>query len=76
MTTAVLLSTNQKLKAPPPDVSFFPLRPGLKGRFRWTNARHLKEPEVQSFKVEQAANNSGRLSVASVSGPIKTKGAY
>src|SRR5207253_10991699 len=29
-----------------------------------------------SFKVEQAANGSGRISVSSVSGPIKTKGIY
>jgi len=76
VTTAVLQSTNQKPKTPPPDVSYFPLKAGIKGSYRWTNARHLKKPEVQSFKVEQAANGSGRLSVSSVSGPIKTKGAY
>src|SRR5205814_1094392 len=36
----------------------------------------LKKPEVQSFKVIQAANESARLSVSSVSGPIHTRGAY
>jgi hypothetical protein len=76
VTTAVLLATNQKAKAPPPDVDYFPMRTGLKGQFRWTNAKHLKTAEVQKFKVEQAANGSGRISVDSVSGPIKTKGAY
>jgi len=76
VTTAVLLATNQKPEAPPPDVDYFPLRPGLKGTFRWTNAKHFKQSEVQSFKVDQAANGSGRISLSSVSGPIKVKGAY
>src|SRR5262249_10698394 len=76
VTNAVLVSTSLDPLPPPSDLDFFPLRPGLKGRFEWTNARHLKKPEVQSFKVDQATNGSGRISVASVSGPIKTRGAY
>src|SRR5262245_15411985 len=76
ITSAVLVSTNLKPQPPPSDLDFFPLRPGMKGRFQWTNNRHLKKPEVQSFKVDQATNGSGRISVESVSGPIKTKGAY
>ena len=61
VTTAVLVSTNQTPQPPPPDVSYFPLRPGFAGSFRWTNAARLKKPEVQSFKVEQAANGSARI---------------
>jgi hypothetical protein len=76
VTTAVLLKTTLAPEPPPPDVSYFPLRAGFKGQFRWTNATHLKQPEVQSFKVDQAANGSGRVSIQSVSGPIKVKGAY
>jgi hypothetical protein len=75
VTTAMLVSTNLAPKVPPPDANYFPLVAGLKGKFRWTSS-HFKEPEVQSFKVDQAANGSGRISLSSVSGPIKTKGAY
>src|SRR5262245_37083080 len=75
-TSAALVSTNQRPIAPPADANFFPLRTGLTGTFRWTNKKHLKEPEVQKFKVDQAANGSGRIGVESVSGPIKVKGAY
>jgi len=75
VTTAVLVSTSLTPQQPPPDVDYFPLTAGLKGRFQWTNA-HLKKPEVQSFKVVQAANGSARLTVSSVSGPIHTQGAY
>ena len=75
-TTAELLSTTLTPKAPPPDTNYFPLIPGLKGKFRWTNARYFKQPEVQSFKVDQAANGSGRISLSTVSGPVKAKGVY
>jgi hypothetical protein len=76
VTTAVLIATNQRPAATPSDANYFPLRKGFKGSFRWTNAKHLGKPEIQMFTVEQAANNSGRIGVASVSGPIKVKGAY
>ena len=76
VTTAVLDSTSLTPSLPPPDVSYFPLQLGSKGTFRWTNTRDLKAPEVQSFKIDQAANGSARLVVSTVSGPIKAKGAY
>ncbi len=76
VTSGELISTDLVQQVPPPDVDYFPLRQGLTGRFQWTNATHLKKPEVQSFKVDQAANGSAVISVASVSGPIKTKGNY
>ncbi|MDX6512579.1 MAG: hypothetical protein QOE36_2083, partial [Gaiellaceae bacterium] len=76
VTTAQLVSTSLRPKPSPSDVSYFPLTAGVKGTFRWTNARYLKQPEVQSFKVEQAANGSGRISLATVSGPIKAKAQY
>ena len=31
---------------------------------------------MQSYKVDQAANDSAQLSIATVSGPLKAKGAY
>ena len=76
VTTAELLSTNLPPKAPPPDANYFPLVVGTNGRFRWTDTRYLKQPVVQSFKVEQAANDSAQVSIQTVSGPIKAKGAY
>jgi hypothetical protein len=77
VTTAVLQSTNQTPKAPPPDVNYFPLKKGLKARYSWTNSKYLKQkPSVQDFTVDQVVNSSARVSVKSVSGPIKVAGAY
>jgi hypothetical protein len=76
VTTAVLQSTNQSAKAPPPDASYFPLRVGIKGSYRWTNTKHLNKPEVEKFSIDQAANGTAIAKFASVSGPIKAAGAY
>lgn len=76
VTTAVLDSTNQTPLAPPADENYFPLQQGLSGTYSWTNKRYLKKPEVQTFTVAQAANDSAQVSVKSVSGPIRVNGAY
>jgi hypothetical protein len=76
VTTSVLQSTNQIPKSPPPDADYFPLALTVKGVYRWTNARYLKKPEVQSFVIDQVSNGSARISVKSVSGPIKVSAAY
>lgn len=76
VTTSVLQSTNQTPKPPPADVSYFPLDLTVKGVYRWTNARYLKKPEVESFKIDQVSNGSARVSVKYVSGPIKVAAAY
>ena len=76
VTTAVLQSTNQKAKTPPPDANYFPLKKGLKTRYRWSNTKYMKKPSVQDFVVDQVVNGSARISVKSVSGPIKSAGAY
>ncbi len=76
VTTAVLLETNQKPQASPPDANYFPLAKGQTLSYRWTNARHLKSPVVEKFVVDAASNGSARFTVASVSGPIKVAGAY
>jgi hypothetical protein len=72
----VLQSTNQKAKAPPPDVDYFPLKKGLKARYSWTNTKYMKKASVQDFTVDQVVNASARVSVKSVNGPIKVAGAY
>jgi hypothetical protein len=75
-TTAMLLATNLRPKTPPSDANYFPLIVGQNGRFQWTNTRYLKQPVVQSYKVEQVVNDSAQLSISTVSGPIKSRGAY
>jgi len=76
VTTATLQSTNQAPQKPPVDGSYFPLRVGLKGVYRWTNARYLKKPVVERSSVDQASNGTAIVKVQSVSGPIKVAGAY
>jgi hypothetical protein len=76
VTTSVLQQTNQVPKPPPPDEAYFPLVTTLKGVYRWTNTKHLKKPQVESFQVDQVSNGSERISVKSVSGPIKVQAAY
>jgi hypothetical protein len=76
VTTSVLQSTNQVPSAPPTDVDYFPLATTVKGVYRWTNAKHFKKPQVESFAVDQVSNGSARISVKSVSGPIKVAAAY
>ena len=76
VTTAVLESTNLTPKDPPPDANYFPIKKGLKERYRWTNTKWLKKPSVQDFTMDQVLNGSARVSVKSVSGPIRVAGAY
>jgi hypothetical protein len=75
-TTAVLQSTNQQAASPPPDADYFPLRPGMKGTYRWTNTKYFKKPEVEKYTVDQAANGTAIVKFSSVSGPMKVAGAY
>ena len=44
VTTAVLQSTNQKAQAAPADPSYFPLRVGTKGTYRWAKEKYLLKP--------------------------------
>jgi hypothetical protein len=76
VTTVELTATNQTPKDPPPDADYFPLRKGLKARYSWTNTKYMKKPSVQAFAVDQVVNGSARVTVKSVSGPIKVAGAY
>ena len=76
VTTATLQETNQKPQAPPVDGAYFPMQAGLKGKYRWTNTKYFKKPEVESYTVDQAANGTAILKVQSVSGPMKVAGAY
>ena len=92
ISTAVLQQTNQTATSPPPSVAYFPMKAGLKGTYRWTNAVHFKAastchkltcslgtkvtPEVESFEVSQASNGTAIAKFQSLSGPLKVAGAY
>jgi hypothetical protein len=76
VTTVILQTTNQTAQPPPFDSNYFPMKAGLKGTYRWTNTRYFKKPEVESFSVDQAANDTAIIKVQSVSGPMKVAGAY
>jgi hypothetical protein len=76
VTTSMLQSTNLTPKPLPPDVNWFPMQKGLKGTFRWTNAKHLKKPEVEKYVMDQVANGSSRVSVTCVSGQIRCAALY
>ncbi|HVC87485.1 MAG TPA: hypothetical protein VNC40_08680 [Gaiellaceae bacterium] len=76
VTTSVLQSTNLVAKALPSDVNWFPMEKGLTGTYRWTNAKHLKKPEIEKYVIDQVANGSARASFTCVSGQIRCAALY
>jgi hypothetical protein len=76
VTTAVLQSTNQQPAPPPDDGDYFPFTQGSTLTYRLTNTKHLKVAEVERFSIDAVVNNTARLTVQSVSGPIKLQGSY
>lgn len=76
VTTSTLVSTNLAPKAAPSDARYLPFVRGATARFRWTNSKHMKQPSVQLVTVDEVLNESARLSVKHVSGPIRVAGSY
>jgi hypothetical protein len=76
ITTAVLTDTNQVAAPPPPDANYFPLVKGKAHRYSWSNPKHLKAPSIQDVTVSQTANNSARVDVKHVKGPIRVAASY
>lgn len=76
VTSVELLSTDLKPLPNRPDKNYFPLRLGLKGTYKWTSSKHLKQPEIETMSVDAAVNRTARIDVKSVSGPIKAVGEY
>jgi len=74
--TAELKETNQKPAAAPVDANYFPLKQGKKAKYRWSNSRWMKKPSVEQFTVSQTANQSARVDVKHISGPIRVAGSY
>jgi hypothetical protein len=76
VTTSVLQSTSLTPAAVPSDVDWFPLTQGLTERYRWTNTKHLSEPEVEQVAIQASQNATARFTVTSVSGPIRASASY
>jgi hypothetical protein len=76
VTTSVLQTTSLTPKATPDDLDYFPLTQGLTQRYRWTNSRHLIQPEVQQVAIQASLNGTARFTVTSVSGPVRASASY
>jgi hypothetical protein len=73
---ADLLSTSLTPLPAPSDANYFPLVAGRSATFRWRNDHHMKHWSRQRFTTTQVVNNSARVDVKSLSGPIKVAGSY
>ena len=73
---AVLRSTTLTPKPLPPDTNLLPLNLGDSMTFRWRNDRHLKQWSTQRLSVSDVVNNTSRVDVKQVSGPITVAGSY
>jgi hypothetical protein len=76
VTNAALLSTNLHPSSSLPDVDYFPLRQGLTARYRMSNNKHLRQPEIEKLSIDAVANRTARVSMKSVSGPMRVAGVY
>ena len=73
---AELIATNQTPRPAPPDTSYLPLNTGGRAVFSWRNSRHMRKPSKQQFTVAQVVNNTARVDVKNISGPIRVAGSY
>ncbi len=73
---AVLVSTTLKPLALPSDENLMPLNRGDSAIFRWRNTRHMKRWSRQRFDVAEVVNNTARVNVKDLSGPIRVAGSY
>ena len=73
---AELYSTNLLPRTAPSDASYLPFTTGKSQDFRWRNNKHMKTWARQRFTVSQVVNNSARVDVKNLSGPIKVAGSY
>jgi hypothetical protein len=73
---SALVSTNRMALPLPPDVNLLPLNRGDSATYRWRNSRHMKRWSRQRFDVTEVVNNTARVDVKRVSGPINVAGGY
>ena len=73
---AELYNTNLTPRPTPTDANLLPLNRGRSQDFRWRNTRYMKRWSRQRFTVAQVVNNTARVDVKNVSGPIRVAGSY
>jgi hypothetical protein len=73
---AQLISTNLKPLRVPTDDNLLPLNRGERADFRWRNSKHMKRWSRQRFEVAEVVNQSARVDVKHLSGPINVTGSY
>ena len=73
---SVLTETSLTPRALPSDRNLLPLNRGDTMSYRWRNSRHMKAWSRQRFEVAQVVNNSSRVDVKHISGPINVAGSY
>jgi hypothetical protein len=76
LTRAELKSTNLKARPLPSDVNLLPLNRGDHATFRWRNSKHMRAWSRERFDVSQVVNNSAKVDVKHLSGPIRVAGSY
>ncbi len=76
VSTSQLVSTNRPALPLPAEVNLLPLNRGDSATYRWRNNRHMKAWSRQRFDVTEVVNNTARVDVKRLSGPIKVVGGY
>jgi hypothetical protein len=71
-----LVSTNRAPLPLPSDLNLLPLNRGDAATYRWRNSRHMRRWSRQRFDVTEVVNNTARVDVKRVSGPINVAGGY
>ncbi|MEA2273145.1 MAG: hypothetical protein QOI98_1853 [Solirubrobacteraceae bacterium] len=73
---AYLSATSLTPRPPPLDTNYLPFVTGERMKFRWRNSKHMRSWSRQQLDVVQVVNNTARVDVKSLSGPIKLAGSY
>ena len=73
---AELQSTTLPPRALPSDRNLMPLAQGVRATFRWRNDKHMRRWSVQRVRVVRTLNNSSRVEVRDLSGPIDVRATY
>ncbi|MBA2347470.1 MAG: hypothetical protein H0V81_04175 [Solirubrobacterales bacterium] len=76
VTESELAATTLEPRPLPSDAALLPLNRGDKMRFRWRNSKHMRKGSVQDFEVAEVINNTARVDVKNVSGPLRVAGSY
>jgi hypothetical protein len=76
VTEADLNSTNLAPMPLLPDANYLPFNRGNTAVFRWRNTKHMKRWAKQRLTVSQVVNNTARVDVKHLSGPIRVAGSY